>query len=211
MTSNRLIKVCGIKYPENREALTASGIDLMGFIFYPRSKRYVGNLPEGEKIRLFASPVPGVGVFVNEKIQDVLLPAKKYGLAYIQLHGNESPAYCREVRDAGFRVIKSFGISEAFDFAATADYTEAADYFLFDTKAPSYGGTGRKFNWSLLDRYQGEKSFLLSGGIQPEDAVVLREFRHPKLAGFDLNSGFEDKPGLKNLRTINAFIHMIKS
>lgn len=211
MIHNRLIKVCGIKYPENQEALSASGIDLMGFIFYPGSKRYVGNLPEEEKTRLFAIPVPGVGVFVNEKIPEVLHLAEKYGFAFIQLHGNESPAYCREIKKAGFRVIKSFGISEAFDYATTAGYTKTADYFLFDTKAPSYGGTGRKFNWSLLERYTGEKPFILSGGIHPEDAEVLRNLRHLQLAGFDLNSRFEDKPGLKNISKVNQFIHQIKS
>jgi phosphoribosylanthranilate isomerase len=210
MIRNLLIKVCGIKSPVNREALSASGIDLMGFIFYPRSKRYIGNLPEAEKKQLFATPVPRVGVFVNEKIPEVLHQAEKYALSYIQLHGDEDPAYCREVRKAGFHVIKSFGISSSFSFASTSYFTEVSDYFLFDTKAASYGGTGKKFNWTLLDQYTGEKPFLLSGGIQPEDANLLREIRHPKLAGFDLNSGFEDHPGWKNIHKINAFIHTLK-
>jgi len=144
---------------------------------------------------------------LNRRVPD----SYKHQLNHIQLHGSESPEYCQKVKDAGFRVIKVFGIGDDFNFERTKPYTGIADYFLFDTKAVSYGGTGRKFNWALLEKYKGSTPFFLSGGIKPEDAEQINKINHPLLYGIDLNSGFEEKPGLKNTELLRQFINEIKA
>jgi phosphoribosylanthranilate isomerase len=208
--NNRLkIKVCGMKYPENREAVEALGIDLLGFIFYPLSKRYVGELDEVVKMRLLATEKEKVGVFVNEKILEIKKISKKYSLDYIQLHGDERPEYCQKLQSLGIKIIKAFRVDEDFDFTITVPFSGIADFLLFDTKSDLFGGTGKKFDWQVLNNYKGEASFFLSGGIKPEDAETIKMLKHPKLYGVDLNSGFEEKPGFKNIDLLKHFINEI--
>jgi len=211
MKQKLIIKVCGIKFPENQEAILELSIEMLGFIFYPNSKRYVGNLPKETLIQLFQTNISKVGVFVNEDIQNLLELAKKYQLSFIQLHGKETPEICQRVKNSGFKVIKAFGVDEDFNFKLTEAYSGVVDYFIFDTKARTYGGTGKKFNWKQLEKYNGKTPFLLSGGIKPEDADSIKKIQHPKLVGLDLNSGFEDQPGLKNIQQLKKFIDEIKS
>ena len=199
-----------MKYPENLSAASQLDVDFFGFIFYQHSKRFVGDLSQKKKDILFHTAVQKVGVFVDEKIQELLKTANKHKLDYVQLHGNENPAYCRTIRTAGIKVIKAFGIHGGFDFALTSDFSGVADYFLFDTKSISFGGGGKKFDWQVLDGYQGQTPFFLSGGIKPEDAAAIKLIGHPRLAGIDLNSGFEMEPGLKNIELIKEFIANIR-
>ena len=196
--------------PENRKAVEQAGAGFLGFIFYPKSKRYIGNLEEISKQLLFDTQLPKVGVIVNEEFKTVIDLASKHGLNYIQLHGSESPEFCQKVKEAGFKVIKVFGVGEDFNFKKAEPYTGIADFFLFDTKAITHGGTGRKFNWALLENYKCSTPFFLSGGIRPEDANQIKSISHPKLYGIDLNSGFEEKPGLKNTALLKQFINEIK-
>ncbi|MBN1822150.1 MAG: phosphoribosylanthranilate isomerase [Prolixibacteraceae bacterium] len=200
-----------MKFPENRKAVSELGIDLMGFILYPKSKRFVGDLTETEKTRLFQTTIPKVGVFVNEDHELIVISGKQYELDYIQLHGTETVEFCCKIKQEGFKVIKAFGVDESFDFQITDLYSEVTDFLLFDTKTLSHGGSGKKFNWEKLAEYNGEIPFLLSGGIKPDDAETIRLISHPKLAGVDLNSGFEDQPGLKNISLLQSFIEKLKS
>ena len=202
-----IIKTCGLRKPQNIEAISNLGVDWIGLIFYPKSPRYVGEedeLPaflaaEGEQER---SP-QRVGVFVNEPFENILRAVRQYGLDFVQLHGGESAVFCRSLRrmldeelERPVGIIRAFRVSRAFDFAVTIDYEPHCDYFIFDTKAPQvYGGTGHKFDWSVLDRYEGKTPFLLSGGIGPDDATAIRQLQHAALAGVDLNSRFETEPG----------------
>ena len=128
----------------------------------------------------------------------------------IDLHGSESPDDCLRLQDRGLRVIKAFRIGTAGDLEATAAYEAACSYFLFDTKTPAYGGSGKTFDWTVLDAYRGQTPFLLSGGIGPEHVRALKAFRHDRLVGYDLNSRFEQAPGIKDVEKITRFIQDMK-
>lgn len=196
-----------MKFTGNREQVEKLPVDLLGFIFYPPSKRYIGENPQ---TGLFNSKKPKVGVFVDEDTVEIMALAKNTGLDWVQLHGNETPDTCRLLKSQGLSVIKTFRLDETFRFDTKA-YEQTSDLFLFDTKTNLPGGSGQKFNWEILSRYQGTTPFLLSGGIKPEDAEEIKKIIHPKLAGVDLNSGFEDEPGFKNINNLKMFIQELQS
>lgn len=207
MKRSLIIKVCGMKFTENREQVEKLPVDLLGYIFYTPSKRFIGEQPDSG---LFDSSLPKVGVFVDENAFEILGLAKNFGFEYIQLHGKENPLTCQILKKQGLKVIKAFPVDETFDFKKTAPYEKVADYFLFDTKTKLHGGSGQKFDWGILNRYTGHKPFFLSGGIGPDDANEIKKIDHPKLTGIDLNSGFETEPGLKNIEKLKKFISEIK-
>lgn len=200
-----LIKICGMKFPENIRAVAALHPDFMGFIFYPKSPRFAEPL-DVSTLNSMPKSIKKIGVFVNESLENILTIAYKYKLDGVQLHGTELVEMCKELRKAGFIVIKAFPIAEAYNFKVTKAYEGACDYFLFDTKTEAYGGSGVKFNWKMLDEYVGETPFLLSGGIAPDDAEAIRKIEHPKFVGIDLNSKFEVKPGEKNVELLREFL-----
>jgi phosphoribosylanthranilate isomerase len=204
------IKVCGMLSPENRIALEKLPIDLFGFILYPPSPRFVGNLDDRDLFSLVSTLKGKTGVFVNEKNREILRLAERMGLTHIQLHGSETPQDCEELRNHGLNLIKAFRIDPDFDFSSTQPYAGVADFFLFDTKADKPGGTGQKFNWSILERYIYETPFFLSGGIGPGDTESIKSLSHPYLYGLDLNSGFEVAPGLKNTEALQRFLESLK-
>lgn len=189
---------------ENIRAVEALGIDFMGFIFWPHSKRYIASRPDYLPVSC-----KRVGVFVNENLEQVRKTADEYAIDILQLHGNESPEYLRMLKTkTGIpRIIKAFNIATPADLAPTADYEGLADFFLFDTKGRSVGGNGEAFDWDILSNYHGTTPFLLSGGIGPDDANQIRAFRHEKFIGIDLNSRFETAPGLKNIDSLRGFIN----
>lgn len=200
------VKVCGMKFSSNREQLEMLPIDLFGFIFYPPSPRYIGGIDVDKTRALMATAKWKAGVFVNAGINQILQRASLLGLTHIQLHGNESPGDCMSLRMSGLQVIKAFRVDKDFDFGITGSYADKADYFLFDTRAEQPGGTGRKFDWKILEEYMGNTPFFLSGGIGPGDASAIRQFRHPALYGIDLNSGFEIVPGQKDPELLQQFL-----
>ena len=189
---------------ENIREVEALGIDMMGFIFWPKSSRYVSQCPD-----YLPKRVKRVGVFVDEDPEQVKRLADDYGLDYIQLHGHETPEVISYLRTPALphpRIIKAFNISTAEDLIQTQPYEGLVDYFLFDAKGKSVGGNGEKFNWNVLDAYQGSTPFLLSGGIGPDDAERVNAFYHPKCIGIDLNSRFELAPGFKDIAKLKEFI-----
>ena len=148
-------------------------------------------------------------MLVNENDFEIMALAKNLGFEWIQLHGKENPATCQILKNQGLKIIKVFSVDENFDFELTKPYEGAAHYFLFDTKTAQHGGSGQKFDWKLLDKYTGHIPFLLSGGIGPDDAEEILKINHPKLTGIDVNSGFEDEPGVKNIEKLKNFIPKI--
>jgi phosphoribosylanthranilate isomerase len=200
------IKVCGMKFTENREKVEKLPIDFLGFIFYPKSQRFVG---ENTEPGLFNSAKTKVAVFVDENAFEILGLTKNFGFGYVQLHGKENPKTCQLLKNQGLKVIKAFNLNEDFDFSLLKEYEKSASYFLFDTKTDLPGGSGKKFNWEILEKYTGKTPFFLSGGIGPDDAEIIRQLSHPKLFGIDLNSGFEDEPGVKNIEKLENFIAKI--
>lgn len=207
MKKSLIIKVCGMKFTENRAQVEQLPVDLLGYIFYAPSKRFVGEQPDAG---LFNSDISKVGVFVDENAFEILGLAKNFGFEYIQLHGKENPLTCRILKNQGLKVVKAFSVDDTFEFNKTSGYIGVVDYFLFDTKTKLHGGSGQKFDWEVLEKYTGKTPFLLSGGIGPDDAESIIQLDHPMLAGVDLNSGFEDEPGLKNIDKLNHFINELK-
>ncbi|MDR1646204.1 MAG: phosphoribosylanthranilate isomerase [Tannerellaceae bacterium] len=207
-----IIKVCGMRRIANILQVAALGVDWIGLIFYPGSKRYV-NSEDGEALAdlLQQATFRKVGVFVNAPARELKATADRYRLDYLQLHGKESPADCRRLRDEGHSLVKAFAIASEEDLRTTASFEGAADYFLFDTPSDAYGGSGRSFDWTILQAYDGATPFLLSGGIHPGSLDKVRRFRHPRFAGIDLNSGFESAPGLKDPALLAPFIHSLKT
>ena len=199
-----MIKVCGMREADNIREVETLGIDMMGFIFWPKSSRYVSQRPD-----YLPKRVKRVGVFVDEDPEQVKQLADDYGLNYVQLHGQESPSYIFQLR--GLHVIKAFNISTTEDLIQTQPYEGLVDYFLFDAKGKSVGGNGEKFNWDVLDAYQGNTPFLLSGGIGPDDAERVNAFYHPKCIGIDLNSRFELAPGLKDVAKLKEFMYNLNT
>lgn len=196
-----------MKFTENREQIEKLGIDLLGYIFYAQSKRFVGETPDSG---LFNSDKAKVGVFVNENAFEILGLAKNMGFEYVQLHGNENPKTCGILKSQGLKIIKAFNVNEKFKFSDTKAWEKVADCFLFDTKTTLPGGSGKKFDWKILDKYNGHIPFFLSGGIGPDDAKSIKEISHSRLTGVDLNSGFEDEPGLKNIENLKQFISELR-
>lgn len=189
---------------ENIRAIEQTKADLMGFIFLPKSPRFVASLPE-----YMPKKQKRVGVFVNASLEQILAKAQKFSLEYIQLHGDEPPAFCSELKNRGLKVIRAQRIANADDIIRAESYN-MADLMIFDTETELYGGSGKKFNWQLLENYKGCVPFLLSGGIRSDTFEEIKAFFHPQFAGIDLNSGFEISPALKDVGKLNNFIEKIK-
>jgi phosphoribosylanthranilate isomerase len=198
-----IIKVCGMRDPENIRAINRLGIDMMGFIFYSQSSRYVSDIAVTECV---SAGTAKVGVFVDASCEDMMETARRCALDYLQLHGDESPDMCHTLQKRGMKIIKAFGISNADDVVKAEEYEGRVDYFLFDTRCNGYGGSGKRFDWTALKSYTGKTPFLLSGGITPAAVEDVIAFSHPQFAGIDLNSGFETSPGLKDPDMLDAFL-----
>ncbi|OJV68685.1 MULTISPECIES: phosphoribosylanthranilate isomerase [unclassified Flavobacterium] len=194
---NRIqVKICGMKYSENIQAIAALQPDYLGFIFYEKSARYFDAVvPE------IAGTVKKTGVFVNASIAVITAKVKQYDLQAVQLHGEESADFCLALKALpGIEIIKTFSMDPSFDFKILEAYDMACDYYLFDTKGKLPGGNGFAFDWNILQQYPSSKPFFLSGGIGVadwENISLLLETGLPVYA-IDLNSKLETAPGLKN-------------
>ena len=200
-----IIKVCGMRDAENICDIENLGVDWMGFIFYPKSSRYVSEIPA-----YLPTKAKRVAVFVNEPIESILETVKLFQLDFVQLHGDESPEICDEMGENRLKVIKAFSIENEFPAEKVSAYYDKCAYFLFDTKTNLHGGSGKKFNWDILSEYNGETPFLLSGGISPDDIHAVKSFSHPKCIGIDINSKFEIDPALKDAELVKQFINKIR-
>ena len=221
---------------ENIRQVAALGIDMMGFIFWPDSPRFVkmisaqaGIIPDYSEERLHkmrnaAQSSEGaenrpkrVGVFVDEMPQSIVTRVYNYNLDFVQLHGNESAVMIENLRRTlipdiapDIKIIKALSIRKKDDVERWREYEGVADMLLFDTKCKTVGGSGEQFDWSVLESYDGNIPFLLSGGIGPDDTARVMEFRHPQFAGIDLNSRFEISPALKDVERLKSFINTIR-
>lgn len=202
------LKVCGLNNRENILEVLACKPDYIGFIFYDKSPRFVGNLDAGFVRSL---EVNKVGVFVNENERRIMEAVDQYGLNYVQLHGDESPEFCTLINEK-VPVIKAFHVNDVFDFASAKKYMEACMYFLFDSKSENYGGSGRTFNHAKLEEYKLPKPAFLSGGLNlniTEDILYLESI-HPNIVAIDVNSRFEISPGIKDAKKIKMLTDKMK-
>ena len=212
---------------QNIREVSQLGVDMIGMIFYPKSPRYVemqsshaGIIPDyaKEDINIKSSKSPArVGVFVDDMVQNIVTRVVNYHLDYVQLHGNEPREMCENLRltldpdiRPGIKIIKAISVSDASDIQKYKEYVGAVDLFLFDTKCKTVGGSGQQFDWQVLEQYDGEVPFLLSGGIGPDDASRLHAFHHPKCIGIDLNSRFEIEPGVKDVEKLKGFLNAMQ-
>ena len=245
-----IVKVCGMRDADNIRAVSQLGVDMIGFIFYPKSPRYVQMLssqagiipdyseerfkalrPQAERPKTSEEEVASadataaiqpkqparVGVFVDDMPQNIVTRVYNYNLDYIQLHGNEPRETIENLRATldpdikpGIKIIKAISVSTADDIQKYKEYVGAVDLFLFDTKCKTVGGSGEQFDWQVLEQYDGETPFLLSGGIGPDDAERVKFFHHPQCIGIDLNSKFEIEPALKDVEKLKEFLEKIK-
>jgi phosphoribosylanthranilate isomerase len=202
------IKVCGLKDPENIKAVAALSPDYMGFICYDLSPRFIAALP-AEMLSSLPVSVYKTAVFVNETEQTINALIDTFGFNAIQLHGNESPEFASALRSR-VTVFKAFGLDIDFDFAQLEPYAGSVDYFLFDTKTDLHGGSGRTFDWRMLDHYQLDIPFFLSGGLSIDNLEEVRQITHPQFYGVDLNSKFETAPGMKDIEKLTQAFNIIK-
>jgi phosphoribosylanthranilate isomerase len=206
------IKVCGITTLKQLQQLDGLNVDFAGLIFYKDSPRYVGQLLDASIVKAADFDLKKVGVFVNPEMSEVLDAIDNYGLDVVQLHGNEIPEMCDDL-SSEVEVIKAFSINtdtKNIDELVAA-YDAVCDYYLFDNKASEgWGGSGQKFEWKLIAESKIEKPFFLSGGIAPQDAKLVKAFKHPDYFGADLNSLFEKEPGVKDMALVLKFMHELK-
>ncbi|SMO71001.1 phosphoribosylanthranilate isomerase [Saccharicrinis carchari] len=194
----------------NIQAIAELNPDYLGFIFYPKSPRYLDTDFAPEIIHHLPQGIKRTGVFVNTTEQIIKDAVIKYGLHAVQLHGNESPEFCLKAKQMGVEVIKAFQIDEHFDFNTLSNYTKACDFYLFDTKTKAYGGSGQKFDWRILEKYDKQKPIFLSGGITAEDVPVILNLPQLNIYAVDINSKFEIKPGLKDVDLVKGFIRRMR-
>ncbi len=204
------IKICGIKYRENLQELVKLKPDFLGFNFYPVSPRYIGNYLSPADLAVIPKRIKKTGVFVNQDEYEIAGIQWKYGLDYLQLHGSESPDLCRELKSSGVKIIKAFRIDDEFNFNDLSVYIPYCDYFLFDAPTEKYGGSGRKFEWNLLRKYDLGHPFFLSGGIGPEDSASINGLSVVSLSGVDINSRFEISAGLKDTEIVKLFMKSVR-
>lgn len=199
------IKVCGLTLAEQLLALNLPQFSHLGLIYHPESPRFAGNLNIPDAV--WAPKL--TGVFVHARFDEILSVARLKNLKSIQLHGEQDPATCLKLKQSGMEVIKVFH-PEDCGFDLTKAFENCCDYFLFDSGSSGTGGRGRQFDWAMLDAYNGNVSFFLSGGIAFADAERLLSIRHPRLVGIDLNSRFELRPGIKNVPLLHSFLKKLQ-
>jgi len=204
------IKVCGMRDSGNIGELVKLKPDYIGFIFYQKSKRYVGEQIPDKINRLIPASIQKVGIFVDEPFDTLHEKFRNNQLDLVQLHGNELPDYCERLRALNIPVIKAFSVAADFDFETTVPYHPFCNYFLFDTAGDLRGGNGIKFNWEKLDQYMGRKPFFLCGGIQPDDLDEIKKLSHSQLHAVDVNSGFEIEPGVKDISKLRLFLDELR-
>ena len=213
---------------ENIRQVTELGVDYIGMIFWEKSPRNVTMIPTHAGIIPDRADLPSpvtrhpspkrVGVFVDEMAQNIITRVVNFKLDVVQMHGHETPTVIRNLRATldpdirpSIQFWKAISISSSADLETYKAYEDCVDAFVFDTKCTCMGGSGQQFNWSILEAYNGEKPFLLSGGIGPDDAARVKAFNHPHCMGIDLNSRFETGPALKDINKLKEFINTVRS
>lgn len=203
------IKVCGLRDRDNIQAVAALAPDYMGFICYEPSPRYVKDMPM-DVLADLPSSVYKTAVFVDENAETINTLIDTFGFNAIQLHGSESPEFANSFRDK-VTVFKAFGLNADFDFEQLNNYANKVDYFLFDTKTDLHGGSGKTFEWSVLDKYKLTTPFFLSGGLSLDNLAEVNTITHPQFYGVDLNSKFETSPGVKDIEKLKKAFNMLKN
>ncbi len=200
------LKVCGLTQGENLKQIVNLKPDYIGYIFFEKSPRFLNH-----RLPSFSTSTKKTGVFVNATIDFIVEKIQTYQLNAIQLHGHETPEFCQQLKSQSLEIIKAFGLDSTMDYEIIEPYQDVCDYFLFDTKTKQYGGSGQTFDWSLLDLYPFKKLFFISGGIDANRLIEIKNLKDQNayLYGVDINSQFEIKPGFKDVPKIAQFKTLI--
>jgi len=204
------VKICGMRDSSNILAAAELEPDIMGFIFYHPSARFAGEVLNPGTLQQLPEGILKAGVFVNADYSVISDTIQKFSLDMVQLHGAEPPGLCSRLRESGTGVIKAFHVNETTRFRLLSQYITCTDYFLFDTTSKEYGGSGQKFDWTVLQTYDLDHPFFLSGGIGPGDVPLIKNINNPSFYGVDLNSRFETEPGLKNIEKLKEIINELR-
>ncbi|PJJ84728.1 phosphoribosylanthranilate isomerase [Mucilaginibacter auburnensis] len=202
------IKVCGLRDADNIKAVAALAPDFIGLICYERSPRFVSNI-DATGIDALPDTILKTGVFVNESAENIQLLIDDYGLDAIQLHGKESANFAAAFKNKVV-VLKAFGVDAGFDFEQLKDYVGKVDFFLFDTKTAAHGGSGETFDWRMLNSYNLNVPFFLSGGLSIDNLDQIEKIKHPQFYGIDVNSRFETALGVKDIKKLEKAFAIIK-
>ncbi len=197
---------------QNIRDVEALGVDILGFIFWPKSKRYVSEQPAYLPVK-----AQRAGVFVNASPDEVVQKVKEYGLQYVQLHGDEDLAYVTSLQNLLAtsvankpRIIRAIHVESRSKVLKAMMWDGFVDGILFEAPTTGYGGSGESFDWSLLSSYRGNTPFFITGGIGPQSLDALLEFEHPQWIGVDLNSRFESSPAFKDIALLRPFVEALK-
>jgi phosphoribosylanthranilate isomerase len=204
------LKVCGMRDANNLQEVAALNPDFIGFIFYDQSPRFVGDELDETLVKSLPRSIRKVGVFVNASPDYILRMVKKYDFQYVQLHGTETPEFCRSMRNRGINIIKAFRIDDSFNFSMLNNFKAQCDFFLFDAKGDQPGGNGVTFDWTILNRYDNEKPFFISGGIGLDNVDQVNMLKGFKLYGVDVNSQVETAPGVKDVAKVKEILSYLR-
>lgn len=204
------LKVCGMREAEDLQQLALLAPEYVGFIFYNQSPRYAAEVLDPAVAHALPETIKKVGVFVNSSTREILEKVKAYQLDLVQLHGGETPEQCQELKKSGIKIIKAFAIGNFFDFDKLLPFTPFVDYFLFDTKGKNHGGNGETFDWGILRDYSYDIPFFLSGGIDLEHVSFIHDLPYLNLHALDINSKFEIRPGIKDMKKLQLFKDNLK-
>ncbi|MDJ0735850.1 MAG: phosphoribosylanthranilate isomerase [Nostocaceae cyanobacterium] len=204
------VKICGITQPNQGEAIASIGATALGFICVPSSPRYV----TPAQIRAVGEHLPDdtdkIGVFANSSIEEIIRIVTESGLTGVQLHGEESPAFCQQLRQSLSKVeiIKALRIRTAEDLQRVTSYTDYVDTLLLDAYHPQQlGGTGKTLDWTMLKDFTPSRPWFLAGGLTPDN--VLDALAEVNPSGIDLSSGVEKVPGDKDLGKVAKLFEIL--
>lgn len=200
-----------MKYPQNIQEIEYLKPDFMGFILYEKSARFVGQHLTKKAFQSIPSSIKKVAVFVDESIDFIENIFQTYPFDFIQLHGHETPEFCKKLNNKGINIIKAFAVNEDFDFTILDDFESYCELFLFDTKGNHFGGNGQSFDWNLLQKYHLNTPFFLSGGIGLDNIQAALNFEHPLLFGIDLNSRLELNTAIKSVEITAQIFKTIRT
>lgn len=200
------IKFCGMTNKIDAVAAADLGVDMLGFIFYKKSKRYVEPKVAMDIIGELKPDILKVGVFVDEEPDKVAEIAEECSLDMLQFHGDEDMGYCDKFKEA-YKVIKAFRIKDKKSLAQINDYN--TDFYMLDAYSPeAQGGTGKSFDLKIIENYEFLKPIILSGGLTPENVGKVIEKVMPY--GVDVSSGIETSPGRKDMELMSKFVEKVR-
>ena len=204
------VKICGLKEPANIDKILELHPQFLGMVFYPQSPRYARDSLLPIQLQHIGNSTGKVGVFVNAPIKAVVEMVQLFFLSHVQLHGDEDLEYIRVLDKnlPGIQVIKAFQAVSGFDFSSITPFANHVAHVLFDTQSEGFGGSGKSFDWSILDAYRSGPTFFLSGGLSCENVTAARSYveQHPLGYGLDVSSQIEISPGVKSISLATRFL-----